>query len=119
MDGTLLIGITDDNGLLIFDNLKYATRYRLKEIGAPDGYFAYSQPAYLTIGTDGTVTVEEHSYVTAGTTAYNITVINRPAGTLPNTGGAGTLSYTLGGLLLMLAAASLFVYKKILTKKVK
>jgi LPXTG-motif cell wall-anchored protein len=113
------IGITDDNGLLIFDNLKYATRYRLKEIGAPDGYFAYSQPAYLTIGTDGTVTVEEHSYVSAGTAAYNITVINRSAGTLPNTGGAGTLSYTLGGLLLMLAAASLFVYKKILTKKVK
>ncbi len=109
--------VTGSGGTLIFDNLKYAVRYRLTETAAPEGYFAFTQPAYLTINADGTLTVEEHSYVKAGGQAYNLTVINRSSQALPNTGGEGTLSYTLGGLLLMLSAVGLFIYKKILTKK--
>lgn len=113
------IAVTGEGGTLIFDNLKYETWYRLRETAAPEGYFAYIEPAYIMISSDGTLTVEDHAYVSAGNQAYNLTVINRSSQALPNTGGEGTLCYTLGGLLLMLAAASLFVYKKILTKKVK
>ena len=109
------IAVTGEDGILVFDNLKYETWYRLRETTAPEGYFAYIEPAYIMISSDGTLTVEDHDYVSVGNQAHNLTVINRSSQALPNAGGPGTLSYTLGGLLIMLAAASLFVYKK--TKK--
>lgn len=101
---------TNSNGYLAFENLKYATRYMLTEVTAPEGYWTYTEPAYLTINSDGTVTVEnDHEYVSAGSYSQVVQVKNRSAMPMPDTGGGGTLWFTFGGMLLLL---SVFTYLK-------
>ena len=97
-------GTTGSGGMLQFDNLKYATRYRLVETGPPDGYLAYTEPAYLTLSADGTVLVEDHTHVTAGTGGYAVQIVNYAPSPLPNTGGFGRWQLPLlGGCLMMTA----------------
>ena len=94
---------TGADGTLTFDNLKYGD-YRLTEIQPPSGYFPMDEAAYLTIHADGTVTVQGHPMVYAGTTAFSVQVLNQPERPLPLTGGQGTGGYIAWGLLLMTAA---------------
>lgn len=98
-------GTTDSNGLLHFDNLKYTTRYRLTETSPPGGYMAYTDPAYLILAADGTVTVESHSAVTAGpASSYSVYVVNYQPAPLPETGGSGPGKFYNPGAALMLLA---------------
>ena len=107
-------GTTGSDGLLQFDNLKYTTRYRLVETGPPGGYEAYTEPAYLTLEADGTVTVEPHSHVTSGG-SYMVRAVNYAPLPLPTTGGSGPgVSYGLGGALVLLAVCGYILPK---TKK--
>ncbi len=101
---------TGADGTLTFDNLKYGD-YRLTEIQPPVGYFPLDEPAYLTIHADGTVTVQGHPFVYAGTTAFSIQVLNQPEKPLPLTGGKGTGGYTAWGILLIMAALGLALPK--------
>lgn len=94
-------GVTDENGLLRFDNLKYTTRYRLTETRPPTGYKEMSAPAYLRLAADGTVTVETHSNV-SGTGLYRVNVVNIAPLPLPTTGGSGPgVFFGLGGALML------------------
>lgn len=94
-------GVTDENGLLRFDNLKYTTRYRLTETRPPTGYKEMSAPAYLYLAADGTVTVETHSNVSA-TGLYRVNVVNIAPLPLPTTGGSGPgVFFGLGGALML------------------
>ena len=96
---------TSDAGTLIFDNLKCNIRYRLTEQSAPDGYLPLTEYIYFSINEDGSVTVEENYYAEAGSTAYNLTVLNAEAIPLPESGGVGDgLHYALGILLIAVAA---------------
>lgn len=98
-------GTTGSDGLLHFDNMKYATRYRLEELNPPVGYEGYTVPAYLSIAVDGTVTVETHSHVTSGG-AYMVRVVNHQPVDLPETGGSGDGWYIALGIAMMAAALS-------------
>lgn len=94
---------TADDGTITFDNVKYGD-YRLTETAQPSGYVEMELPVYLTIHTDGTVTVQEHPYAMPGSTAFTVHVKNQPESPMPVTGGGGTGGYTAIGLLLMLMA---------------
>ena len=96
--------VTGADGSLRFDNLRHNTRYRLTELQAPEGYIPYDTPAYLTLGEDGRVTVEAHGYVSAAATAFHISVVNRSADSLPDTGGSGLNGYYAAGAALALSA---------------
>ena len=109
-DGVPLTGavsktaVTGADGSLRFDNLRHNTRYRLTELQAPEGYIPYDTPAYLTLGEDGRITVESHGYVSASATAFHISVVNRSADSLPETGGSGLNGYYAAGAALALSA---------------
>ena len=96
--------VTGADGSLRFDNLRHNTRYRLTELQAPEGYIPYDTPAYLTLGEDGRITVESHGYVSAAATAFHISVANRSADSLPETGGSGLNGYYAAGAALALSA---------------
>lgn len=96
--------VTGTDGSLRFDNLRHNTRYRLTELQAPEGYIPYDTPAYLTLGEDGRVTVEAHGYVSAAAIAFHISVVNRSADSLPDTGGSGLNGYYAAGAALALSA---------------
>ena len=103
-DAVSKTAVTGADGSLRFDNLRHNTRYRLTELQAPEGYIPYDTPAYLTLGGDGRVTVESHGYVSAAATAFHISVANRSADSLPETGGSGLNGYYAAGAALALSA---------------
>ena len=108
--GTEKILTTNENGALLFDNLKHETRYKLTEVSAPEGYWPYAEEVYLTIAQGGIITLEGDSeYVSAGDTAYQIQVKNRSSMPMPETGGNGTLLFTGLGMLMLFGV---FTYQK-------
>lgn len=96
--------VTDAGGSLNFDNLRYNQRYRLTETIAPEGYFAFDEPAYFTLAEDGTVIVEAHESVFSAGTAFHLRVTDPAGHILPETGGAGASRYYIAGAALLLAA---------------
>lgn len=95
---------TGTNGTLTFDNLKCGIRYKLTETAVPNGYNMLFDPIFLTIGEDGTISIEPHPYAFAGSSAFNIVVCNQKAVPLPITGGNVLLFYITGGILMALTA---------------
>lgn len=92
--------------------------YCLTETAAPDGYIILTNKIYFNVNADGTVTLSDENGETDGVSYDNaavsnppdeevgtVTITNEPGAALPNTGGPGTLPYTLGGLMLILASA--------------
>ncbi len=116
LDGAVVkTAVTDAQGALSFDNLRYNQRYRLTETLAPAGYLAFDQPAYLTLNENGSVTVEDHGYVAPAGAAYHIRVLNRTTAQLPETGGGGDTGYYAAGVMLLLTAcvcAAIFLKKR-------
>ncbi|MBR6114865.1 MAG: InlB B-repeat-containing protein, partial [Oscillospiraceae bacterium] len=101
LEGGLKIGLMENVELVSGD-------YELTETKAPDGYVFFTSKIHFTVGSDGTVTLEDGTpdtlaEVTAATETTNalITIKNTPGAALPNAGGEGTLAYTLGGLFLI------------------
>ena len=106
-------------------------RYRLTETKAPDGYIILTKHIYFQVyrdTEDGVVkarlTDEAGTALdspadmaaidgpgTGDTPAYTITVKNTPGAVLPNTGGPGTLPYTLGGLMLIITSALMYGFR--------
>lgn len=106
-------------------NLKIG-RYKLQETSAPDGYIVLNSDVYFKIcnNTDGNLIVQltdeegnamntsdVSSVVTAEDGSYTITIKNTPGQALPNTGGSGTLPYTLGGIALLMASALMYGFR--------
>lgn len=100
---------TSDAGTLVFDNLKSNVRYRLTETVAPEGYLIADEYIYFTINEGGSVMVEESFYAEAAPSAYNIIVCNAEAIPLPESGGVGTGMFYALGLLLIAAAAGIYI----------
>lgn len=95
-DGTTEItsGTTSGNeGKVTFDKYLAAGTYIVKETGAPEGYNLNSTPQTVVLPGDADRTV----------------VIEDTHAKLPNTGGNGTLMFTIIGGSLVLLAAALFV----------
>lgn len=104
--------------------------YRLTETKAPDGYVILTKHIYFQVYRDTNGSVKARLTNEAGTAldspadmaaidgpgtgdtpAYTITVKNTPGAVLPNTGGPGTLPYTLGGLMLIIASALMYGFR--------
>ena len=105
-------GISD--GKIIFGNqsdvditgLPIGT-YTLTETKAPDGYIVNNTGKTLEITADG-VKYGEQTISPDANGVFVITITNKAGQALPMTGGSGTLPYTLGGLLLICAAALMY-----------
>lgn len=91
--GTIIEGITDANGDLVFGGLKAGTYY-LQETEAPEGYVCNSE--VQTIVLDNTVA----NYT------YTIDFANV---LIPHTGGEGTLIFTMAGAAVMAVAVVAYV----------
>lgn len=95
--------ISDQDGKLHWSKLPKG-KYRIIEVEAPEGYLLLANPIEFEIDSDKTT--HEQSYM----------VENTPKEELPQTGGVGSLVFTVTGLLLMISAGlSLFTsrFKKI------
>lgn len=104
---------TDNAGKVTIGKLIEGT-YILRETKAPDGY---------NLGDDITIVVTENKVIFTqqgnqkdGTASgdgftYTLTITNSAGQELPMTGGSGTLPYTLGGLLLICAAALMYGFR--------
>lgn len=117
---------TDEKGIATFANIQRGATYYLRETKAPSNYMT-AGPWILEVGTDGNATIfpatenpngtlEKASdtgtalTVTTGTDSkvLELPIQDTPWGyELPDTGGAGTTSYTAGGLALIFGAATL------------
>jgi len=104
-DLTNLVGTltTDASGLANYKGIKEGTYY-LKEIEAPAGY---------TLKDDAIEVVVSAATDDGDTGVVHVNVENSKAGTLPITGGIGTIIFTVSGAILMLGAIwFIFVYRK-------
>lgn len=119
---------TDKDGTALFEGIRRNTTYDLRETKAPSNYMT-AGPWILEVGEDGSATLypatenpdgtlEKTSDTDTGTaltvtTGTDSKVLELPIQDtlwgyeLPDTGGAGTTSYTAGGLALIFGAATL------------
>lgn len=118
---------TGENGIATFENIQRGATYYLRETKAPANYMV-AGPWILEVGADGNATLypaaekngklEKTSETDPGTPltvtdgtdskVLELPIQDTPWGyELPETGGAGTTSYTTGGLVLIFGAATL------------
>lgn len=90
---------TGNDGTVKFTGLKAGTYY-VEETVAPSGYNINSKKFIITISKSGVVTGD-------GVTNSKLTVNDYPL-TVPQTGGTGTIMFTIGGVALIACAGVLF-----------
>lgn len=93
--------------------------YKLSETTAPAGYIVENADTYFHVGVqDGAAVItlvgesDTHYNAKASSEGSVVTIKNKPGEALPNTGGHGTLPYTLGGMFLVIAAGAIYLITK-------
>ena len=81
--------------------------YYLKEVSAPEGYNKLSKAVKITIGENGTITVDDKAI--PGT---NVEVENKSGSILPSTGGMGTTLFYIFGAILVIGSGVVLITKK-------
>lgn len=100
--------ITTVNGQLEIKGFDANTNYYLEETKAPDGYHKLGQRVEIAVK-DANIeaSVSNDTWQSGG-----VHVVNYPGKELPSTGGMGTALFYIGGGVLVVGAAALFVLKK-------
>lgn len=100
--------ITTVNGQLEIKGFDANTSYYLEETKAPDGYHKLAERVEIPVkDANLEASVSNDTWVSGG-----VHVINNPGKELPSTGGMGTALFYIGGGVLVVGAAALFVLKK-------
>ena len=81
--------------------------YYLKEVTAPKGYNKLSAPVKITIGENGTITVNDTAI-----TGTDVEVENKTGSILPHTGGMGTTLFYIFGAILVIGSGVVLITKK-------
>lgn len=122
---TATTGTTDEKGIATFTGIQRGAKYYLRETKAPSNYMT-AGPWILEVGEDGSATLypatenPDGTLTQTGETGTTLTATGTDSKVLqltiqdtlwgyelPDTGGAGTTSYTAGGLALIFGAATL------------
>lgn len=110
---------TNQNGETVFKGLDVDRTYFVKETKAPEGY-TVNDTVYMLKGasktsSESTITDEDNGVpFTKTTTTWTVkdyndqTVTDTKISSLPSTGGMGTTIFTIGGCVIMIAAAGLY-----------
>ena len=90
--------------------------YKLVEITPPNGYIVIEKETYFKVNESGSAHIIELASGTtnasvSGTNDNTVSIKNTPGQALPNTGGSGTLPYTLGGIALIMASALMYGFR--------
>lgn len=100
--------ITTVNGQLEIKGFDANTNYYLEETKAPDGYHKLAERVEIPMKEANLeASVSNGIYQNGG-----VHVVNYPGKELPSTGGMGTTLFYIGGGVLVVGAAALFVLKK-------
>ena len=106
-DGLYKHALADEDGAI--DELEVSAEGELKVTGLGDGTYFFEEtkaPDGYSINEDGaTVTIEGSETENVSMDTY---VIDTKLSSLPSTGGIGTTIFTIGGCVIMIAAAGLF-----------
>lgn len=100
--------ITTVNGQLEIKGFDANTNYYLEETKAPDGYHKLAERVEIAVKEANIeASVSNDTWQSGG-----VHVVNNPGKALPSTGGMGTALFYIGGGVLVVGAAALFVLKK-------
>ena len=91
--------------------IKDGVFYEMSEFDATTAAAAGAQAAYLTSSNTTTTeatTVTQNQKAGSGTAFYADDILNTKLSSLPSTGGAGIIVFTIVGCIIMIAAASMF-----------
>lgn len=103
--------VVNENHYITVNGLDDNTTYWLEETKTPEGYHKLSGRVEVALGEK-----ENISTTMTGTTWAQgdggVHVVNNPGKELPSTGGMGTALFYIGGGVLVVGAAALFVLKK-------
>ena len=89
--------------------------YELEEVTPPDGYIIIKKETYFNLSdSDEVIKLSDESKDIASTSGEKkdtVSIKNQPGQALPNTGGPGTIPYTLGGIALIMASALMYGFR--------
>lgn len=103
-DGSVTEVFTGSEGTIILKGLNLGG-YEFSEKTAPEGYYINSETRVAVIElVDGKTKAEQKDDIVNGTASIN----DSKLASLPGTGGIGTTIFTIGGIVIMIAAAALF-----------
>ena len=126
-NGLPVFGVTDGNGNIIFNNVPYTdagATYYLRELETKGGYALPNGHIKVTLDSKADLILANSSLLDNGewkngaivepvVTIHNDLLADATKDfSLPLTGGAGTMMFTIGGIVIMLGAAILIIKNK-------
>ncbi|MBQ8610264.1 MAG: VWA domain-containing protein [Oscillospiraceae bacterium] len=107
VDLEVMEAVSGLDGLVHFGNIPSGHSYILQETEVPRGHQVNGNSYHVTVSYDAlTVTVTDRD---GNEIPWDEYIVNYTEYTLPETGGAGTHLYTFGGLLVLAAAALMYI----------